>query len=106
MGLDINMSKGTPLNAPIDFDDHWIFSGGHRWRGIRRWPNGDVWGLQSHPLDKLLLDEHTTIKAGTHYAEAAGKGVGSHQHSHFEFRLGREVRSEIACQRVSSRRPT
>ena len=90
-GLDINMPKGTPLLAPIDFDDHWIFSGGHRWRGVRRWPNGDIWGLQSHHVEKLLLEEHTPIKAGTHYAEAAGKGVGSHQHSHFEFRLGPEV---------------
>lgn len=91
VGLDINMPKGTPLYAPIDFDDHWIFSGGHRWRGVRRWAGGDIWGLQSHHVDKLLLEENTRIKAGTHYAEGAGKGVGSHQHSHFEFRLGREV---------------
>jgi hypothetical protein len=31
------------------------------------------------------------LKAGSHYAEAAGKGVGSHPHSHFEFRIGRDV---------------
>lgn len=93
VGLDINMPKGTPLYAPIDFDDHWIFSGGHRWRGVRRWPNGDFWGLQSHHVDKLLVEEHTKLQAGTHYAEGAGKGVGSHQHSHFEFRLGPEVRN-------------
>lgn len=91
VGLDINMPKGTPLCAPIDIDDHWIFSGDHRWRGVRRWKNGDVWGLQSHHVDKLLLEENTNISAGTQYAEGAGKGVGSHQHSHFEFRLGREV---------------
>lgn len=91
VGLDINMPKGTPLFAPIDFDDHWIFSGEHRWRGVRRWANGDMWGLQSHHVDRLLADEHIRIKAGVHYAEAAGKGVGSHEHSHFEFRLGREV---------------
>lgn len=91
VGLDVNMPKGTPLRAPIDFDDHWIFSGEHRWRGVRHWVNGDVWGLQSHHVDRLLLNEHAKIKAGTHYAEAAGKGVGSHPHSHFEFRLGPEV---------------
>lgn len=91
VGLDINMPKGTSLYAPIDFDDQWIFSADHRWRGVRRWPNGDTWALQSHHVDKLLLEENTKVKAGTHYAEGAGKGVGTHQHSHFEFRLGREV---------------
>lgn len=88
VGLDINMRKGTPLFAPIRFDDQWIFSGGHRWRGIRKWPNGEEWILQSHHVEKLLIKENTPVMAGTHYAEAAGKGVGSHQHSHFEFHLG------------------
>jgi hypothetical protein len=88
MGLDINMPKGTPLYAPIDFDDQWIFSADHRWRGVRRWDNGDIWALQSHHVDRLLIPERRPLKAGVHYAEAAGKGVGSHPHSHFEFRLG------------------
>lgn len=91
VGLDINMKKGTPLFAPIDFDDQWIFSADHRWRGTRKWPIGDVWALQSHHVNKLLIKERTPLKVGTHYAEAAGKGVGSHPHSHFEFRLGEEA---------------
>ena len=91
MGLDINMPKGTPLTSPLDFDTQWIFSADHRWRGVRRWENGDIWGLQSHHVNKLLIDEDTPLKAGTHYAEAAGKGIGSHQHSHFEFRVGEGV---------------
>ncbi len=91
VGLDINMPKGTPLYAPLSFDDHWIFSADHRWRGVRRWPNGDLWGLQSHHVDRMLVQERGHLKAATHYAEAAGKGIGSHQHSHFEFRLGEGV---------------
>lgn len=91
VGLDINMPKGTSLYAPLDFDDQWIFSADHRWRGVRRWPNGDHWALQSHHVDKLLIPENTSLKAGTHYGEAAGKGIGSHQHSHFEFRVGPDV---------------
>jgi len=91
VGLDINMPKGTPLYAPLDFDTQWIFSADHRWRGVRRWPNGAVWGLQSHHVDRLLVEEETPLTQGTHYAEAAGKGVGSHPHSHFEFRVGPQV---------------
>ena len=59
MGLDINLPKGTPLFAPIDFDDHCIFS------DVRRWANGDMWGLQSHHVDRLLADEHTRINGKT-----------------------------------------
>jgi hypothetical protein len=91
VGLDINMPRGTPLYAPLDFDDHWIFSADHRWRGVRRWSNGDLWALQSHHVDRLLVREGARLTAGMHYAEAAGKGVGSHPHSHFEFRIGPEV---------------
>jgi hypothetical protein len=91
MGMDINMPKGTPLYSPIDFDDQWIFSADHRWRGVRRWPNGEIWALQSHHVDKLLIKQREPLKAGVHYAEAAGKGIGSHQHSHFEFRVGEGV---------------
>jgi hypothetical protein len=91
MGMDINMPKGTPLYAPIDFQDQWIFSADHRWRGVRRWPNGDIWALQSHHVDKLLVKQREPLQAGVHYAEAAGKGIGSHQHSHFEFRTGEGV---------------
>ena len=92
-GLDINQPKGDPLWAPIDFDDHWFFNSlaaGHnnnRWRGIRRWPNGDTWALQSHHLIKLLVPEHTPLKAGTHYAATAGVHVGSHTHTHFVFKV-------------------
>src|SRR5690606_35393398 len=34
----------------------------------------------------LLVPEHTPIKAGIHYADAAGVHVGSHNHAHFVFR--------------------
>lgn len=89
MGMDVNMPKGTPLYAPIDFDDQWIFSADHRWRGVRRWENGDIWGLQSHHLHRLLAEEGSLLKAGAQYAEAAGKAVGETPHSHFEFHVGK-----------------
>lgn len=95
-GLDINHPKGTPLWAPIDFDDQFYFNSikqGHnnnRWRAIRYWPDGSVWILQTAHMVKLLVPEHVPIKAGTHYAEAAGELVGSHEHSHFAFRITEE----------------
>jgi len=99
-GLDVNMPKGTPHWAPIDFDDHFYFNSlamGHnnnRWRAIRRWPDGSAWTLQSHHLIKLLVPEHTPLKAGTHYAEAAGVHVGAHEHSHFVFKVTNDA-SEV-----------
>ena len=94
-GLDVNLSIGTPLWAPIDFDDQYLFNSlaaGHnnnRWRGIRRWPNGDVWALQTHHDDRLLVPEHAPIKQGTHYAVGAGVHCGSFAHTHFVFKVGR-----------------
>jgi PKD repeat protein len=93
-GLDVNMAIGTPLWAPLDFDDHYLFdsladgANNNRWRGIRRWPNGDVWTLQSHHVVRLLVPEHEPIRQGTHYAVAAGVLCGSHAHSHFVFKTG------------------
>ena len=95
-GLDINMKSGTPLFAPIDFDDHYLFDSltagdiNNRWRGIRRWPNGSVWWLQAHHLNKMLVDEHGPLKRGTRYAETAGVHVGVAEHTHFVFRVFEE----------------
>ena len=92
-GLDINHRKGEPLWAPIDLDDHWLFNSvaaGHnnnRWRGIRKWPGGDVWVIQTHHLVRLTVKEHTKLKRGTQYATAAGVWVGSHQHTHWVFKI-------------------
>jgi len=100
-GLDVNMPKGTPLWAPIDLDDHFYFNSlaaGHnnnRWRATRKWPDGSLWTLQSHHLIRLLVPEHTPLKAGTHYAEAAGVLVGAHEHSHFVFKAADEGGQEI-----------
>jgi len=95
VGMDINHPKGSLLFAPIDFDTQAYFNSlkaGHnnnRWRGIRRWPNGDVWALQTHHLIKLLVPENTPLSAGIEYATTAGVHVGSHEHTHFEFKVGR-----------------
>ncbi len=92
-GLDINHPRGTPIWAPLDIDDHWLFNSvqagdnNNRWRGLHRWPDGSTWVIQVHHLIHLLMDEHTPIAAGTHYAEGAGVWVGSHDHSHFVFKI-------------------
>jgi len=97
-GLDVNMPIGTPLWAPIDLDDQFLFNSlamGHnnnRWRATRRWPNGDLWTLQAHHIVELLVPEHTPIRRGTHYAVAAGVLTGSHAHSHFVFKVGEDDR--------------
>lgn len=95
VGLDINHPKGSPLFTPIRFDTQAYFNSltmGHnnnRWRGIRVWENGDVWALQSHHLIKLLHREHRPLDRGVKYATTAGVHVGSHQHTHFEFKIGK-----------------
>ncbi|MEN6405939.1 MAG: hypothetical protein ABFC77_05650 [Thermoguttaceae bacterium] len=92
-GLDINMKAGTVLSAPISVDDHYLFHStaagfnNNRWRGIRRWPDGSEWWLQAHHLIQMLVPERTPLKAGTPYATTAGVRVGSHQHTHFMFRV-------------------
>ena len=96
IGMDINHPKGSLLLSPLDFDTQAWFNSlamGHnnnRWRGVRRWPNGDIWALQTHHLIKLLVPENTPLAAGTKYATTAGVHVGSHEHTHFEFKIGRK----------------
>jgi hypothetical protein len=99
-GMDINHAKGEPLWAPMDVDNQWLFNSvaaGHnnnRWRGIRRWSNGDIWAIQTHHLIDLLVKERTPLKAGNQYATAAGVWVGSHEHTHFEFKIASQVNSD------------
>jgi len=102
VGMDINHPKGSLLFAPIGFDTQAYFNSlkaGHnnnRWRGIRNWPNGDVWALQTHHLIKLLVPENTPLSVGTEYATTAGVHVGSHEHTHFEFKVGRPREATIS----------
>lgn len=94
-GLDINHPKGSPLFAPVDIDDHFLFdslakgANNNRWRGFRTWPNGDRWTLQAHHIIELTVPEHTPIRAGAAYAKAAGVMPGNNEHSHFVFRTQR-----------------
>src|SRR5690606_29020480 len=78
--LDINYAAGTPNYVPIPIDDHYLFntitdeygSENNRWRGIKKWDNGDVWKIQVHHLLSLRIPEHNPIKIGTHFADVAG----------------------------------
>lgn len=95
-GLDINMKSGTPLFAPIAIDRHYLFDSllrgdqNNRWRGIRTWKNGAVWWLQAHHLNKMLLPDPQSLKAGEKYAETAGVAIGAREHTHFAFRVMEE----------------
>ncbi len=90
-GLDINHPKGTPLYAPINLDDQFLYNAtamGHnnnRWRGVRRWPDGNIWVLTSCHMTHLTVPEHVPIRSGEQYAEGAGVWVGVAEHSHFAF---------------------
>jgi len=91
-GLDINHPRGTPIWAPIDVDDQWLFhrvpeQSNNRWRGVRTWPDGSVWTLQVHHLIRLTVPERTSLVAGQQMAEGAGVWVGGHDHSHFVFKV-------------------
>ncbi len=92
-GLDINMPAGTVLSAPISFDDHYLIrsiDSGFRnnfWRGVRRWPDGSEWWLETAHMIRLTVPERTPLKAGTEYAVGAGVFVGNHEHTHFNFRI-------------------
>lgn len=90
-GLDVNMPSNTPILAPIDFDEHYLFNStvsganNNRWRGIRNWKNGDIWYLQTHHINQLLIPQNKSIKQGEVYAYGAGTWCWYSPHSHFVF---------------------
>lgn len=92
-GLDINHPAGTPIFAPLDIHDHYLFdavsrgANNNRWRGVHRWPDGGEWHVQCHHLISLSVDEHTFLRAGQTIASGAGVWIGDHPHSHFAFRI-------------------
>lgn len=92
-GLDINMPAGTVLTAPLACDYHYLVTStaagynNNRWRGVRRWPDGSEWWLETAHLIEMLTPERTPLAAGTAYATTAGVFVGYHEHTHFNFRV-------------------
>jgi len=90
-GLDINHPAGTPLYAPIDLDDQFLYNStemGHnnnRWRGVRQWEDHTTWILTTCHMTRLAISEHTPLRGGEHYADGAGVWVGAAEHSHFAF---------------------
>lgn len=92
-GLDLNHPRGTPLFAPIDIDEQFLIDAvangfnNNRWHGLRHWNDHSTWVLRSAHMVRLLVPEHTSVKAGTHYAEGAGVWVGKAEHSHFSFAI-------------------
>lgn len=96
-GTDINMPAHTPLRTPFAVDEQHYFhrvdrgSNNNRWRGIRRWNNGQVWWIQSHHIDTVLLDEGGPLAADTVYALSGGQWCGEFTHTHFNLRIFKEV---------------
>lgn len=92
-GLDVNQPKGTVNFTPLAVDDQFYFNSlakGHnnnRWRGVRSWPNGDTWKIQTHHLLSLFTPEHTPLAAGDPIGLAAGIRIGEHPHSHYNFKV-------------------
>src|SRR5699024_59961 len=92
-GLDLNQFTGDYSFTPFSMDDHYLFNSladgdnNNRWRGIRKWDNGDTWILQEHHLLSLLVPEHTPIAKGTRYAECCGVHIGSNTHRHYVFKI-------------------
>ncbi len=92
-GLDINHPKGTPLWAPLDVDDHFLFNSlamGHnnnRWRGFHRWPDGSEWIIEARHMTALTVPEHEPIPKGEQFAVGAGVHSGVVDHSHFDFMI-------------------
>lgn len=92
-GLDINLPPGSPNYSPIPIDDHYLYNSlvkgdeNNRWRGIHQWNNGDVWTIQNHHVLNILIPEHSPIKQGFHYADAAGVLMGYHSHAHYVFKV-------------------
>ena len=95
-GLDINMPSGSILTCPMDVDDQYYFAArrwgdnNNRWKGVRFWKqSNEWWWIYSNHINRLLVDEHTPLKAGTPYADAAGTWCWEHEHVHFNFRVFR-----------------
>ncbi len=92
-GLDINMPSNSSLWAPISLDYNYIFNSiksgqnNNRWRALKQWENGDIWILQTHHLNQLIVPEFKEIQKGTKYAYTAGTLAGSHTHTHFVFKV-------------------
>jgi len=92
-GLDVNQALGTVNSTPLRVDDHYYFNSlakgdnNNRWRGVRNWPNGEVWKIQTHHLLSLLTPEHIPMAAGDPIGIAAGVRIGEHAHSHYNFKV-------------------
>lgn len=92
-GLDLNHPPDTPLWTPLPIDEHYCFNSltmGHnnnRWRGLRRWPDGQTWILQVHHVTRLTVPSYEPLAVGVRFADAAGVNQGAHPHSHFVFKV-------------------
>jgi hypothetical protein len=92
-GLDINHPAGTPIWTPVPLQEHGLFDSlakgdnNNRWRGFCEWADGSRWILQVHHILRLRVSEGGSLPAGTHLADGAGVWNGSHEHSHFVFKV-------------------
>ena len=97
-GLDIRMPKGDLLYAPFACDTQfmplWLNrnrGASSRWRGIRRWPDGTLWTINTSHVIDAVVPEHTAVTNGQPYCTAAGTVVGEYNHTHFELHVHRDL---------------
>ena len=97
-GLDIRMPKGDLLYAPFACDTQfmplWLNrnrGASSRWRGIRRWPDGTLWTINTSHVIDAIVPEHTAVTNGQPYCTAAGTVVGEYNHTHFELHVHRDL---------------
>jgi hypothetical protein len=92
-GLDINHPGGTPIYAPFSLDDQYYFNSlksgdnNNRWRGVRHWNDETTWAIQVHHIGIPLVKEYIPVGNGAEIAKGAMVFVGSHEHSHFAFKV-------------------
>lgn len=101
-GMDLRMERGSLLYAPFAMDDQWMplyakkgRGGSSRWRGVRRFPDGTYWSLNTSHVIDCVVPERTAVTNGQAYCTAAGTAVGEYDHTHFELHICRDLNPKI-----------
>jgi PKD repeat protein len=81
--LDVNMAMNSTMYAPFDLDTQ----EGIRAKGIKTWPDGSVWAVNTGHIIEKYVPDNTPVKAGTPYGKGARRGCWKHPHAHFGFEI-------------------
>lgn len=81
--LDIVMEKNSLMYAPFDLDTQ----EGIRANGLKTWPDGSEWRINTGHVFEKFIPDNTPVKAGTVYGRGAKRAVGFHPHAHFALQI-------------------